>query len=161
MSKLDTDIVEYIDDCMENNYSNSYLIAILHKIQGRYGYLSEDHMNIVAQRMQIPTATVSGVATFYHFFRLKPRGKYIISLCLGTACFVKGADKVLDAFRTELGIELGETTKDNLFSLEISRCIGVCALAPVVMINERVYSRVAPNQVPNLISELKAAVQTV
>lgn len=156
MSKLDSDILEYIDDCIEHTYSNSYLIAVLHKIQGRYGYLSEAHMNEVALRMQIPTSTVSGVATFYHFFRLKPRGKYVISLCLGTACFVKGADKVLDAFRTELGIELGETTADHLFSLECSRCIGVCALAPVVMINDHVYSRVAPNQVPNLISELKA-----
>lgn len=159
MSKLDNDILEYIDDCVENSYSNSYLIAVLHKIQGRYGYLSEAHMNVVAQRMHIPTSTVSGVATFYHFFRLQPRGKYVISLCLGTACFVKGADKVLDAFRTELGIELGETTKDNLFSLETSRCIGVCALAPVVTVNDRVYSRVAPNQVPNLISELKATAQ--
>ncbi len=156
MSKLDADIVNYIEDCLENDYSNSYLIAVLHKIQGRYGYLSEDHMDEVAHRMGIPTSTVSGVATFYHFFRLEPRGKYTISLCLGTACFVKGADKVLDAFRNELGIELGETTPDQMFSLDSSRCIGVCALAPVVMINDRVFSRVTPNQVPDLISDLKS-----
>jgi NADH:ubiquinone oxidoreductase subunit E len=156
MEKLDANITAYIDDCMEHHYSNSYLISVLHKIQGKYGYLSETHMNDVAERMQIPASTVGGVATFYHFFRLKPRGKYAISLCLGTACFVKGADKVLDAFRTELGIGLGETTQDRLFSLESSRCIGVCALAPVVMINEKVYSRVSPNQVPTMVSDLRA-----
>ena len=157
MKKLETDILQFIDECMENEHPDSYLIAVLHKIQGRYGYLSEEHMRKVAQRMQIPASTISGVATFYHFFRLVPRGKYAISVCLGTACFVKGADKVLDAFRTELGIDLGETTADRLFSLECSRCIGVCALAPVVMVNDRVYSRVSPNQVPTLISEFRAS----
>ena len=156
MKKLDADIIKFIDECIENEHPDSYLIAVLHKIQGRYGYLSEDHMNQVAQRMQIPSSTISGVATFYHFFRLKPQGKFAVSVCLGTACFVKGADKVLDAFRTELGIDLGQTTQDALFSLECSRCIGVCALAPVVTINDRVYSRVTPNQVPEMITKLKA-----
>ena len=156
MKKLEADIIQFIDECMENEHPDSYLIAVLHKIQGRYGYLSEDHMNQVAQRMQIPTSTISGVATFYHFFRLQPQGKFAISVCLGTACFVKGADKVLDAFRTELGIEIGQTSSDELFSLECSRCIGVCALAPVVTINDKVYSRVTPNQVPELIHELKS-----
>ena len=113
-------------------------------------------MDQVAQHMQIPTATISGVATFYHFFRLQPRGKFSISICLGTACFVKGADKVLDAFRTELGIEMGETTPDGLFSLESSRCLGVCALAPVVTINDKVYSKVTAKQVPELINSVKA-----
>jgi NADH:ubiquinone oxidoreductase subunit E len=156
MKKLDADIIQFIDECMENEHSESYLIAVMHKIQGRYGYLCEDHMNQVAQRMQIPSSTISGVATFYHFFRLKPQGKYAISVCLGTACFVKGADKVLDAFRTELGIEMGETSKDQMFSLDCSRCIGVCALAPVVTINDRVFSRVTPNQVPELIENMKS-----
>ena len=156
MKKLDNDIVQFIDDCLENENPDSYLIAVLHKIQARYGYLSDDHMNQVAQRMQIPTSTISGVATFYHFFRLKPQGRYSISVCLGTACFVKGADKVLDAFRTELGIDMGDTTEDELFSLECSRCIGVCALAPVVTVNEKVFSRVTPNQVPELIHRLKS-----
>ena len=156
MKKLDADITQFIDECTEAEHPDSYLIAVLHKIQGRYGYLSDDHMNQVAQRMQIPSSTISGVATFYHFFRLKPQGKYAVSVCLGTACFVKGADKVLDAFKTELGVEVGDTSEDKLFSLECSRCIGVCALAPVVTINDRVYSRVTPNQVPELIHELKS-----
>lgn len=156
MKKLETDIIEFIDECMENEHPESYLIAVLHKIQGRYGYLSDDHMNQVAQRMQIPSSAISGVATFYHFFRLEPQGKYAVSVCLGTACFVKGADKVLDAFRTELGIEMGQTSEDRMFSLECSRCIGVCALAPVVTVNDKVYSRVTPNQVHELITKLKA-----
>jgi NADH:ubiquinone oxidoreductase subunit E len=153
--KLDHDIVEFINTCLEKDNPDSYLIAILHKVQGRYGYLKKEHMQEVEQRIQVPTSTVSGVATFYHFFRLQPKGKYHISICLGTACFVKGADKVLDAFRTELGVELGETTTDALFSLESSRCLGVCALAPVVLINEQVYSKVTPKQVPQLIHKVK------
>jgi NADH:ubiquinone oxidoreductase subunit E len=156
MKKLANDIVQFIDECLENEHPDSYLIAVLHKIQARYGYLSEDHMDQVAQRMQIPTSAISGIATFYHFFRLKPQGRFAISVCLGTACFVKGADKVLDAFKTELGIDIGDTTSDELFSLECSRCIGVCALAPVVTVNDRVFCRVAPNQVPELIHQLKS-----
>ncbi len=150
-NKLPSDIVEFIDECTKQEHSESYLIAILHRIQNQFGWLSVDHMNEVAQRLQVPSATVSGVATFYHFFRLKPRGQNAVSVCLGTACFVKGADRVLAAFESELGIHLGETTQDGLFSIEVSRCIGVCALAPVVTINEKTYSEVTPTQVPELI----------
>ncbi len=152
---LDEDIVQFIHECLHKEQGKSYLIAVLHKVQKRYGYLSEAHMDEVAQRMQVPTSTVSGVSTFYHFFRLKPQGTYHISICLGTACFVKGADKVLDAFRTELGIDIGETTQDGLFSLENSRCLGVCALAPVVTINNKVYSKVTPAQVSDLIRQAR------
>jgi NADH-quinone oxidoreductase E subunit len=153
---LDKSIQQYIASCMEKEHSESYLISVLHKVQQKYGYLSTDHMDQVAQLLQVPTSTVSGVSTFYHFFRLKPQGTYHISICLGTACFVKGADKILEAFRTELGIDMGETTPDGLFSLENSRCLGVCALAPVVTINDQVYSRVTPQQVPELINKAKA-----
>lgn len=153
---LADDIVEYINVCNQNEHSESYLIAVLHKVQGRYGYLSHEHMDQVAQLMQVPTSTVSGVATFYHFFRLTPKGKFSISVCLGTACFVKGADKVLDAFKSELGIELGETTTDGLFSLESSRCIGVCALAPVVTINDQVYSKLLPQNIPQLLIDIRS-----
>lgn len=152
---LEKDIIAFMDQCLVKEHSESYLIAILHKVQARYGYLSEQHMDQVAQYMQIPTSTISGVSTFYHFFRLSPRGKFSISVCLGTACFVKGADKILEAFKTELGIDLGETTPDGLFSLENSRCLGVCALAPVVTINERVYSNVSAKQVPELLNKVR------
>lgn len=152
---LDQDIYNYIQECMKLEHPESYLIAILHKIQERYGYLSEEHMDQVAHLIQVPTANVYGVATFYHFFRLKPKGKYAISVCMGTACFVKGADQVLDKFKTELGIEVGETTSDGLFSIEQTRCIGVCALAPVVTINERVYSKLTPPKVKEVLNLLR------
>ncbi|MDZ7315023.1 MAG: NADH-quinone oxidoreductase subunit NuoE [candidate division KSB1 bacterium] len=152
---LDPEIVRFIETCLEKEHPDSYLIAVLHKVQEKYGYLSKEHMYEVAQRLQVPTSVVSGVATFYHFFRLRPAGKYAVSVCLGTACFVKGADKVLDAFRSELGIDLGETSSDLLFSLESSRCLGVCALAPVVTINGKVYSKVTPQQVPQLIDQVR------
>ena len=158
---LDSHITEFIDACLRKSNPESYLIAVLHKIQQQYGYLSVEHMSEVAYRLRVPMSTVSGVSTFYHFFRLQPRGTYSISICLGTACFVKGADKILDAFRTELGIELGETTADGLFSLESSRCLGVCALAPVVTINDKVYSKVSPKQVPELINKVKAEAEEI
>jgi NADH-quinone oxidoreductase E subunit len=150
---LTEDIVAYIEACKQQEHGDSFLISILHRIQEQYGWLAMEHMDEVAQRLQVPSATVSGVATFYHFFRLKPQGRYHISLCMGTACFVKGADKVLSAFESELGISLGESTPDGLFSLEASRCLGVCALAPVVTINEETHSKVSPNQVPELIRQ--------
>jgi NADH:ubiquinone oxidoreductase subunit E len=156
---LDEDIVKYAKECTENEYPESYLISVLHKVQNRYGYLSEIHLDEVAHLLQVPTANVYGVATFYHYFKLKPRGKFSISVCLGTACFVKGADSVLDAFKNELGIELGETSSDCIFSLESTRCIGVCAMAPVVTINDRVYSNVVPAQVPAIIHEVKENMQ--
>lgn len=154
--KLDQEIIDYIDYCKKQEHPESYLIAILHKIQEKYGYLSQENMYEVAQKLRVPTSVVSGVATFYHYFRLKPRGYFHISICLGTACFVKGADLVLKAFQNELGIDIGETTSDGVFSIEGARCIGVCALAPVLMINETVYGNVKPTQVSELLSSLRA-----
>lgn len=152
---LSEDIIEFIAHIRTKEHPESYLIALLHKMQQKYGYLSQRQMDQLAHELRVPTALVSGVATFYHFFRLTPRGKYAISICLGTACFVKGGDKLFDAFRSELGIDMGETTPDGMFSLESSRCLGVCALAPVVTINDRVYSKVIPKQVPDLINKVK------
>jgi NADH:ubiquinone oxidoreductase subunit E len=153
---LPQEIVDYIEACRQEEHSDSFLISVLHRLQEKIGWLSESHLDEVAQRLQIPTATVSGVATFYHFFRLKPQGRFHISICLGTACFVKGADKVLAAFESELGITIGETTPDGLYSLEASRCLGVCALAPVVTINGETYSQVTPSQVAELIRQATA-----
>ncbi|MCO5252100.1 MAG: NADH-quinone oxidoreductase subunit NuoE [Ignavibacteriae bacterium HGW-Ignavibacteriae-1] len=154
---LSDEIVDYINECLVKEHPESYLIAILHKVQGIYGFLSEIHLDEVAHLLQVPTANVYGVATFYHYFRLKPRGQFAISVCMGTACFVKGADSVLTSFKSELGIDMGETTSDGLFSLEGTRCIGVCALAPVVTINDRVYSNVVSQQVSQILNEIKAA----
>jgi len=153
--KLPEEIARLIEEAKKGEHPESRLIGVLHEIQLRYGYLPRDIMDEVAQALQIPAATVSGVASFYHFFSLTPKGKYDISVCMGTACFVKGADKVLEALQSELGIGLGETTKDGLFSLNISRCLGICALAPVLTVNEKVYSQVSPRQVPALINKIK------
>ncbi|MBN1594553.1 NADH-quinone oxidoreductase subunit NuoE [candidate division FCPU426 bacterium] len=150
---LDKEIIEFIAACMQREHPRSYLISVLGKVQEKYGYLSRQHMHAVAHIMRIPTSRVYGVATFYHFFRLRPRGKHQISICMGTACFVKGADRVLEAFKSELGIDIGETTKDGIFSLDNTRCLGVCGLAPVVTINNQVYSQVTPQQVPELINK--------
>jgi NADH-quinone oxidoreductase E subunit len=153
---IDKTIADYIEECLQKEQPESYLIAVLHKVQEMYGYLSNDNMYQVAHLLGVPTSTVYGVATFYHFFKLKPKGKYSISVCLGTACFVKGADLVLQAFKNELGIDVGETTSDGLFSIDNTRCLGVCALAPVVTINGQVFANVTPNQVPEILNKIKA-----
>lgn len=155
-SPLNPEIEQFIDECLTNEHPESYLIAVLHRVQGEYGYLSVEHMDRVAHLMNVPTAEVFGVATFYHYFRLTPKGRYAISVCMGTACFVNGADKVLATFKDELGIELGETTSDGLFSLEQTRCIGVCAMAPVVTVNEKIYSNVSVNKVPEILNNIRS-----
>ena len=103
--------------------------------------------------MQVPAAKVAGVASFYHFFRLKPRGKFMINVCLGTACYVKGADRVAQKIIEELGITWGETSKDGIFTLEGSRCLGTCGLAPVVMIDDEIHGDVTPDQVPAMLEK--------
>ena len=110
------------------------------------------------QLLQVPTAKVVGVATFYHFFRLRPQGKFIIRVCLGTACYVKGADRLAQKLKEELGIDFGETTKDGVFSLEASRCLGTCGLAPVMMVGEDVHPQVTPDQVPSILDKYFRAV---
>jgi NADH:ubiquinone oxidoreductase subunit E len=148
---LPESIVKFIETCRQGPHPESQLISILHKVQGHFGYLGEEQMNAVAQLLQVPTTKVTGVATFYHYFRLKPRGKFLINVCLGTACYVKGSEAIMMRFREELGIELGETTRDGMFTLQASRCLGTCGLAPVVMINDEVHGKVRPDQVIGLI----------
>ena len=118
------------------------LIAVLHKAQGLFGYLPKEVQMFVGEKLNIPVSQVYGVVSFYSFFTMTPKGKYPISVCLGTACYVRGADKVLDAFKKELGIEVGQTTADGRFSLDALRCVGACGLAPVVLIGEKVYGRI-------------------
>jgi len=149
-------VLEYIEAWRKSPEKESHLIAVLHKIQGHFGHLGREQLDAVAQLMQIPLAKVTGVATFYHFFRLQPRGRFTVNVCLGTACYVKGADKVAEKFKEELGVDFGETSKDGLFTLEVSRCLGTCGLAPVVMIDEAVYPRVKPDHVPVLLEKYRA-----
>lgn len=148
---LPPDIVEYIARCRQDEHSESHLISILHKVQAHLGYLGCEQMDAVAQLLGVPSAKVSGVATFYHFFRLTPKGKYVISVCLGTACYVRGADKLVAKLEEELGITFGQTTTDGLFSLSESRCLGTCGLAPVVMVNDDIHPKVTPDQIPALL----------
>jgi NADH-quinone oxidoreductase E subunit len=117
------------------------LMPVLQEIQERFGYLSREAMEEVAKGLNVSVPDVYGVATFYHFFSLKPKGKYQIQVCEGTACYVKGAKRVLEKFEEVLGIKTGEVTSDGKFSIESVRCIGACSHAPAVMINGQVYGR--------------------
>ncbi len=138
---------------VEDKYS--YLIPLLHKAQELFGYLSEPAMRLVSKGIKVPLSSLYGVATFYHFFTLNKRGKHTISVCLGTACYVKGAGDVLEKFKEYLKIELGQTTKDDKFTLECTRCIGACGLAPVVLVDEQVFSRVKPEEVKGILDKFE------
>lgn len=147
----------FIDEVNQKEYSESYLIAVLHKVQSMYGYLPQDVMDEVAERMQIPTAHIWGVATFYHYFNLKPIGKHVVSVCMGTACYVKGADKIVQAIKKHLGVEVGETTADKLFTLHEARCLGACGIAPVIMIDEKIYGELDAKKTVDLLNQYRKA----
>lgn len=153
---LPREIVEHIERCRRSPHPESQLIGVLHKVQGHFGHLGGPQLDAVAQLLGVPAAKVTGVATFYHFFRLSARGQFVISVCMGTACYVRGADKVAQKLREELGIGFGETTKDGLFSLDQTRCLGTCGLAPVLMVNEEIIPNVTPDQVPGLLEKYAA-----
>lgn len=129
------------------------LIEILHKAQEIFGYLPRDVQLYVARKLGIPGAEVYGVVSFYSYFTTKPSGKHTISVCMGTACFVRGSDKILKKFKDRLGIESNETTKDGLFTIKDVRCIGACGLAPVVTVDGKVYGRVKEDEVDNILNE--------
>ena len=131
------------------------LMMILSDIQNEYGYIPLDVQEIVSQKTGISVAEIYGVVTFYSFFSLRPKGKYIIGCCLGTACYVKGAQQVLDELEKELGVKAGGTTPDGLFTLEATRCLGCCGLAPVIMVNDEVYGRLVPEDVKGIIAKYR------
>lgn len=127
------------------------LIEILHKAQSIFGYLPRDVQLYVARKLGIPGAEVFGVVSFYSCFTIKPRGKHTLSVCMGTACFVRGADKIVKRFKEKLGVGSNEITEDGLFTLRDVRCIGACGLAPVVVVDEKVYGRVKEEDVEEII----------
>ena len=131
------------------------LMMILSDIQKEYGYIPLEVQELVSQKTGISVAEIYGVVTFYSFFSLRPKGKYIIGCCLGTACYVKGAQKVIDKFSEILGIKPGESTEDGLFTIDALRCIGACGIAPAVSINGKVYPKVQVSAVPGIIEELR------
>ena len=131
------------------------LMMILSDIQKEYGYIPLEVQEIVSAKTGISVAEIYGVVTFYSFFSLKPKGKYVIGCCLGTACYVKGAQQIIDKFSEILGIKAGETTEDGLFTIDALRCIGACAISPAIKINGKVYPKVQVSAVPDIIKEYK------
>ena len=152
--KLSENKINQIKDiCKSFNNEKGEVINVLHKVQSALGYLPAEVQEVVASELGLPTAHVYGVVTFYSFFSMIPKGEYPISVCMGTACYVRSAEKVLDELKQELGIGLGETTPDGKFSLNCLRCVGACGLAPVVIIGEKVHGRVEPSQVKEILAQ--------
>jgi len=139
----------------EYTQDKSNLIQILNEVQEKYGYIPKIAQEEISKYLDIPMAEIYGVITFYARFSLKPKGKYNIAVCLGTACFVKGSEKVLDRVKELLKIDVGETTPDGLFSIEATRCVGACGLAPVFKVNEEVYGKATPALVDKVIAEYR------
>ncbi len=139
--------------CKSFNNEAGELINVLHQTQGALGYLPAEVQEIIAAELKMSVAKVYGVVTFYSFFTMIPKGQNPISCCTGTACYVRGAEKVLDEFKRILNIKVGETTPDGKFSLNCLRCVGACGLAPVVMVGEKVYGRVSPDGVKDILKE--------
>lgn len=144
-----TEIVERFKD------EKTPLMMILEAIQSEYGYIPLEVQELVSDLTGIPVAEIYGVVTFYSFFSLTPKGKYIIGVCLGTACYVKGSQLVMDKFSEILGIKPGETTEDGLFTLDALRCIGACGIAPAISINGKVYPKVDAAKVAGIIKEYR------
>jgi len=137
--------------------SKSVLMGLLHKTQEIYGYLPLEAMELISEKLSIPTAHIYGMATFYNYFSLKPKARYSIHVCKGTACYVAGGVRLLDKLKEELKISEGETTPDGLFSLNITRCLGCCGLSPVMQVNEEVYVRMSPEKIPAILDKYRKA----
>ncbi len=157
MARLQSAAVKQITEIV-NRYKNegTPLMMILSDIQKEYGYIPLEVQELVSSLTGIPVSEIYGVVTFYSFFSLTPKGKYVVGVCLGTACYVKGSQLVLDKFEELLGIKPGETSKDGLFTLDALRCVGACAIAPAVSINGKVYPMVQVSQVSGIINDIRA-----
>ena len=154
--KLSEAKVNFIKDvCKSFGNDGGEVINVLHKVQGEFGYLPAEVQELVAKELSIPVSRVYGIVSFYSFFTMTPKGEHPISVCLGTACYVRGAEKVLDELKRQLGIGVGEVTPDGKFSLTCLRCVGACGLAPVIEVGEKVYGRVTPDHVKDILAEYK------
>jgi NADH-quinone oxidoreductase subunit E/NADP-reducing hydrogenase subunit HndA len=149
----DSQVKTIKDICQSFGNKAGELINILHKTQEAFGYLPAEVQRIIAAELNISEAKVYGTVTFYAFFTMMPKGKHKISVCLGTACYVRGAEKVVDELKKELNINVGEITPDGNFSLDCLRCVGACGLAPVVLVGEKTYGRIAPNDIKEILKE--------
>lgn len=138
-----------------NSLSNKKgaVIEVLHKAQHIFGYLPEEVQIFVAEKLNIPASQVFGVVSFYSYFTTEPRGEYVVNICMGTACFVRGSANVLAEFEKKLNIKSGQTTPDGKFTIGSLRCVGACGLAPVVMVNDKVFGNVKPEDVDKILAE--------
>lgn len=154
--KLSESKINFIKDvCKSFGNKGGEVINVLHKVQGEFGYLPKEVQEVVALELNIPVSRVYGIVSFYSFFTMTPKGEHPISVCLGTACYVRGAEKVLDEIKRQLGINVGEVTPDGKFSLTCLRCVGACGLAPVIEVGEKVYGRMTPDRVKDVLAEYK------
>jgi NADP-reducing hydrogenase subunit HndA len=147
------DVAKIREICALFNNDPQELINVLQSCQEHFGYLPAEVQEVISGELGLPVAKIYGVVTFYSFFTMTPKGKHPVSICLGTACYVRGAEKVLEEFKKELGLNVGQVTKDNKFSLSTLRCVGACGLAPVVLVGDKTYGRVAPDDVRNILKE--------
>ena len=155
-SMTETEKYSLLEQVMDDyDHKESNLIQILHMGQAIFGYLSAEVQSFIAEKMDIPNSKVNSVLTFYSFFSTKPKGKYTVSICLGTACYVSGGKEVVNKLKEVLSIDVGETTEDKIFSLQVMRCIGACGLAPAMTINDKVYKQVNPNKLHRILGMLK------
>jgi NADP-reducing hydrogenase subunit HndA len=153
LSEYATQIIK--ETCASFNNQEGELINVLHQVQHKLGYLPAEVQELIARELKMSAAKVYGVVTFYSFFTMVPQGEYPISVCMGTACYVRGAEQVLDELKRQLKIKVGETSGNGRFSLSALRCVGACGLAPVVMVGDKVFGRVAPSDVKKILEEYK------
>ena len=154
MAHLQAAAIKQINEICDR-YANEKtpLMMILSDVQKEYGYIPLEVQELISEKTGISVAEIYGVVTFYSFFSLTPKGKYVIGVCLGTACYVKGAQQIVDKFSEILGIKAGETTPDGMFTLDALRCIGACGIAPAVTINGKVYPKLTVDAVPGVVKE--------
>ena len=150
--KIDDKLKDITNKCKK---VDGGIIGALHEVQNTYGYIPEEAQKYLSKELNVPMSKIYGIITFYSRFTLKPKGKHHIQVSLGTACYVKGADKVLERFKQKLNIDDGKTTEDGMFSLESVRCIGACGLAPAIVIDNEVYGKVDEKKVDELIEKYK------
>ena len=153
LRKEDVDFIKGV--CATFNNDPQELINVLHTCQEHFGYLPAEVQEVVSEGLNMPIAKIYGVVTFYSFFTMTPKGRHPISICLGTACYVRGAEKVLDEFKKELGIQVGQSTKDNKSSLSSLRCVGACGLAPAIMIDNDIHQRVKAARISEIIEKYR------
>ncbi len=151
---MDAEIKDIVSTVVEKwQGKEDALIMMLHEIQGRFGYIPRDVALALSAEIDVPLARIYEVITFYHLFKTSPPGKHKIAVCMGTACYLKGAPQIVEKLKEILEVEEGESTPDGLFQFETVRCLGCCGLAPVVMIDDKVYGKVRPDQVMDILSE--------